>query len=289
MRRRLAFALSMLLATSAPGLARADSAAPEFRHADPSVRALAARTAGAKGRGQATPSLIELLEDPAPMVRREAARALGLLRARQAARPLAVVAQTDLDPLVRHIASEALRRIDPRGYVAMISAANPLLPRDRAAAGTPPSPRGRPAFLFALGLGVNARRPADTVAGELGLGLRWPWVETQLSLGFPDMTLFGQVRLNLPISPRVVPYVTGGAALVFNNRSKLLPGPSVAFALGAGLRARLPASFYLYLEALASYTVLEPTPAQDHASTPSFTLSGTRLRIPLFLGLGYEL
>ena len=75
------------------------------------VRATCVRALAMLGRAEAVPMLIKALKDRKPMVRWEAAQALGDLEAKSAIGPLVEAAHRDLDGHVRAAAVRALGRI----------------------------------------------------------------------------------------------------------------------------------------------------------------------------------
>lgn len=81
--------------------------------ADPLVRCTAAWTSGRCGARQSGPALITALQSGYAPLRREAARALGLLKVADAAEPLRALAN-DIDPSVREAARAAASRIATR-------------------------------------------------------------------------------------------------------------------------------------------------------------------------------
>jgi thiol-disulfide isomerase/thioredoxin len=81
--------------------------------ADPLVRCTAAWTSGRCGARQAGPALISALQHGHAPLRREAARALGLLKVADAAERLRALTN-DIDPLVRDAARAALQRAGTR-------------------------------------------------------------------------------------------------------------------------------------------------------------------------------
>ncbi len=81
--------------------------------ADPLVRCIAAWTSGRCGARQSGPALVTALKHGHAPLRREAARALGLLKVADATEPLRALAN-DIDPLVRDAARAALQRAGTR-------------------------------------------------------------------------------------------------------------------------------------------------------------------------------
>lgn len=257
---------------------------------DPSVRARAARQAGEQGLTEAGPRLRQLLADPHWQVRAESARALGRLNIVDAKRELMVRAQTDFSAQVRAAAAEAVRRLDPAGFASVLGTAD--LPPVRPAPARP-APRPAPperAVLTTLALVANVLRIDETVAGQAGVGLRWPHADVQLGLSFPALTLSGQVRWNILPRARLVPYLTAGAALAYNNTQSELGSAGSVFG-GAGLRAHLlprsrPGGFgrriYFYLEVLANRVLSQRRPANQTLEPRTFSL-------PVLAGVGAEL
>ncbi|MDZ4774945.1 MAG: HEAT repeat domain-containing protein [Planctomycetota bacterium] len=74
---------------------------PLLNDADPRVRATASWAAGVTGLSAGVEALTKNLEHGHAAVRRESARALGMLDAKAAAKKLALLAEHDIDPLVR--------------------------------------------------------------------------------------------------------------------------------------------------------------------------------------------
>ena len=186
--------------------------APDLRAADAAARAAAARQAGQANHQAAIPRLIELLRDEAWQVREAAARALGLLRARDGKRPLMVLAQTDGRREVRQAAAEAVRRIDPAGFVAVLATSDPppVIPATPAPEAPAPAPGAR--LLLAKAVAVNGLRFTDSVSGQLATGLRFRHVDLQLTLNYPSLALALQVRWSILPDSWVVPLLTAGAA-----------------------------------------------------------------------------
>jgi hypothetical protein len=268
--------------------------ASELSSSDAEVRARAARTAGAAD----APRLLELLADPHWKVRAAVARALGRLRHKPARRDLKVRAQTDTSAAVREAAAEAVRRIDPDGFISMLATSDkpPVRP-------APPPPREpddgppRHALLFSAGAGSNALSFTDALAGQAATGLRWRHADVQLTLSFPSLAAALQVRVNIvPWSP-VCPYVTGGGAIAYNNTVDLPPAGSL-FA-GGGVRVgplwrgaaagaasgRGGGGFggvYGYVEVLANWVMTQGRPAGVESELETFSL-------PVLLGVGVEL
>lgn len=81
--------------------------------ADPLVRCTAAWTCGRCGARQAGATLISALQSGYAPLRREAARALGLLKVAEAVEPLRAL-EHDIDPLVREAARKAAQRAGTR-------------------------------------------------------------------------------------------------------------------------------------------------------------------------------
>lgn len=275
--RRLA--ITLLLLCRVPTAHAADLDSP-----DPDVRARAARLAGDEQRHGAAPALRRLLRDESWKVREAAARALGLLRHRPARRELMVLAQTDFSARVRRAAAEAVKRMDPLGYASVLATS------DQPPVRRPPAPKNRPgpaaaahrAVLLGLGLGANALRAEHSLAGQAAAGLRWPHAELQLTLSFPALGLAGQVRWNILPRCRLVPYLTVGAAVAYNNTEPELSSAAAAF-VGGGLRlARLWRRFYVHAEVLASWVISQGRRAGPTVKPRSFAL-------PVLLGAGVEL
>jgi len=211
--------------------------------------------------------------------RAEAARTLGQLHAREALRPLQVLAQTDPDPLVREAAAAAVRRIDETEYAAKLASGEPP-PVQPSPTPVPRVAPARPRVLLAGGAVLNALRAGDSAAAQVGLGLRWRFGDVHWSLGFPALSLFGQLRVKLFDHARLVPYLTGGVAVAYNNGSGR--DPALALGAGGGLRVRLRGPLELYAEVLASVVVLgssPPVPGVEHRT----------LSLPVLGGLSLEL
>jgi hypothetical protein len=246
---------------------------------------LAPALALAQPRAERAPSaevarLLDRLHAERPGERAEAARALGGLRARDALRPLQVLAQTDQDPRVRAAAAEAVRRIDEVAYAAGLASGDP--PPVRPAPPAAPPSSTRPRVLLAGGATLNVLRPGDeaAAAAEVGVGLRWRFGDVQWSLGFPALSLFGQVRVKLCSLGRVVPYLSGGVTIAYNNGTGR--DPTVALGAGGGLRLRLHGPLELYAEALANVVVLDGAP-------PLPGVEDRKISLPVLAGLSLEL
>jgi hypothetical protein len=244
-------------------------------------RSRAARRAGESAAHQHEPRLIELLHDEEWSVRAEAARSLGLLRCHAAIRELMVLAQTDGSAEVRAAASGAVRRIDARRFVATLATADP--PPVHAAPPAPPPSDGtsRRAVLLAGGLALNVLRPGDAFGGFVAGGLRWRPVEVQLSLGFPAMSLLGQLRVDLLTRGWLIPYLTAGLVLSYNNGQDQLPSAAVVGGGGLRLGPWGPTRPYGYVEILASRVILQSARAAALVELRAFSL-------PVLAGFGLE-
>jgi len=261
-----------------PAAARAGG----FDSPDPGARARAAGRA-AEGEGEA---LRALLRDESWKVRAAAARALGRLRYQPARRELMVIAQTDFSARVRAAAAEAVKRMAPLAYAQNLATAD--LPPVRPAPPTTTAPAPSRAVLFGLAAAANALRVDESLAGQAAAGLRWRHADVQLTLSFPALAVAGQVRWN--ILPRfvLVPYLTAGAAVAYNNLAEA-PGPAASLFVGGGLRVG-PLSarstpwrrFYLYAELLPNWVVSQRRPAGVPVELRTFSL-------PLIVGAGAEL
>jgi hypothetical protein len=252
--------------------------AGDLDSADAEVRA---RAAGAAGAADAS-RLRELLGDRHWKVRAEAARTLGRLRHRPARRDLMVRAQTDTSSAVRAAAAEAVRRIDPEGFISALATADrpPVRPAPPAA----PAPPERPlhAVLLSAGAGSNALSFADAVAGQAAAGLRFRHADLQLTLSFPSLAAAFQLRWNIvPWSP-VCPYVTGGGAIAHNNT--LDTGPAASLFAGGGVRiGPFSKGIYGYAEVLANWVMTQRRPAGvEQGELETFSL-------PVLAGVGVEL
>lgn len=87
------------------------------------TRAMICRTLGEIGRPEARPALLASLEDPDPLIRSEAARALGRVAQPDDSVLLARVMAADTNPDCRLAAIEGLGQIkdpDPRAYVVLV-------------------------------------------------------------------------------------------------------------------------------------------------------------------------
>jgi len=244
-------------------------------------RALAARRAGEAKDSRATLLLLDYLHDEDAEVRRQAALSLGLLGAQAAVRDLAVAAQVDGDPRVRQAAAEAVRLIDQRSFLTMLATSDKA-PVEPAPVRPSPvdRPNSRPRVILAAGAVVNALRADESAAAQVGAGLRWPRADLQLSLGFPALSLLGQVRVGLLREGLLVPYLSAGLAVAYNNGSDCEAALSAA--IGGGLRLRLVPPLHLYLEALANWVLLQATPAGSLVEVRT-------LSVPVIAGLGLDL
>jgi hypothetical protein len=268
--------LSALLCSAGLALAEPTDLASQ----DTARRLQAARRAGEAGERQHAPRLIELLSDEEWSVRAAAARSLGLLRCEAAVRELMVLAQTDGSAEVRSAAARAVRQIDTRRYVAGLATSDP--PPVRRAPPTPPSTaRPRRAVLLAGGGALNALRPGDALAGFVAGGLRWRPVEAQLSLGFPALSLLGQLRVDLLTRSWLIPYLTAGLAVAYNNGQAALPAITVVGGGGLRLGPWGPTRPYGYVEILASRVVFQSVPAAARVELRTFAL-------PILAGFGLE-
>jgi hypothetical protein len=260
----------------------------DLRSRDPARRAAAARRMGEAGAAARVERLIDLLRDESSQVRAEAARALGRMRAAQAARALMVLAQTDESAEVREEAAAAVRQIDVQRFVRALATAD--LPPVRPA---PPAPvaapaRGRGVFVSG-GVTLNALRAADAVDGLAAGGLRWRFVEAQVGLGFPALVLVGQARVNVLPHPWFVPYLTLGFAISYNNSTERQPALSLL--AGGGLRVgpwaklgRAPRAlerFFGFIEVEASRVLVQTPPAGARVAERTLSL-------PIVLGVGAE-
>jgi hypothetical protein len=268
--RALLFLLLLLPAT----------AAAQLRSLDPAARERAARAAGERGDKAAIPALIELLRDEHAAVRLEAARSLGWLRARPALRDLQVLAQTDFDEPVRRAAAEAVSRIDSREFAAKLGTAD-LPPVRPAPPQTPSPPVFRRPLVVLSGSGLfNALRASDAGGAQVGVGLRWRFLDVHWSLGFPSLSLFWQLRVSLVETQRFVPYLTAGLAVAFNNGTDR--AGTLAAAGGLGARLRLYGPLHLFAEVLANVMLLDAEP-------PRPGLDRRSLSVPVIAGLSVEL
>jgi len=271
-----------LVVLTAPVLAYASDPVAGLESPDPELRARAAHTVGEQGLAAAGEQLHKLLSDNSWEVRAEAAWALGRLRYSPAKRDLMVRAQTDHSSAVRRAAADAVKQIDAQSYVSTLGTAD--LPPVRPTEMHSPkhSVRSRRAVLISAGAGSNALRFTDSVAGQAATGLRWPHGEAQLTLSFPALALSGQARWNiLPRSP-LVPYLTAGAAVAYNN-TRPEAGPAATLFAGGGLRVGpFWPRYYGYAEVLANWVMLQGRPAGEQVELKSFTL-------PVMVGVGAEL
>jgi len=262
---------------------------------DAAVRARAARQAAAQGEREAAERLLELLRDRDRRVRVAAADALAALQIQRATLPLKVLAQTDHEPVVRAAAARAVLRLDPKGYASTLATADlppvvpePKEPEEEALRST--TSRGR-AVLLGAGLAVDGMRADETLSGQVAAGLRWPHVDIQLTLNFPALALVGQVRLNLLASFWLVPYISVGAAIIYNNGDETPSGDAGALLAGGGVRLgpfgrQDPTAFasrlYGYAEVQISWVFHQPTP-------PNHVGELETLALPVVAGLGLEL
>jgi hypothetical protein len=208
----------------------------------PQERAAAARRAAAQGERSSIPRLVELLADDTWTVRLAAVRALHELDAREAKRDLMVLAATDSHPDVRAAAADAVRAMDPRGYVSVLATSDPppVQPappeQERGDAGMSAAEQPPHRMLLGAGLADNALRADETFSGTAAAGLRWRHADLQITLGFPSVTLAGQLRWNILPGAPVVPYLTAGLALAYNNGADDDRGPAASLLGGAGVR-----------------------------------------------------
>ena len=264
---------------------------------DANRRVEAVQQAAARGEREAADRLVELLRDPDRRVRAAAAEALAVLQIRRATRPLKVLAQVDLEAVVREAAARAVLRLDPRGYASTLATADPppVVPAPEEpeapdAAAQASSSRGRAVF-FGAAMALDGMRADETLSGQVAAGLRWPHVEIQLSLNFPALALVGQVRVNLLASFWLVPYVSVGAAVIYNNGDETPNGGAGALVAGGGLRlgpfgrpdpAAFASRLYGYAEVQISWVFHQPTPPNNVGELET-------LALPVVAGLGLEL
>lgn len=276
---RVVVALLLLLTATS---AYADADVAGLRHRDAVERARAASAVAARGLRETIPRLVTLLEDGSVAVRLAAVKALRRLRARSAAMRLLLKAQIDPDARVREAAAEAVLKIDPHSFAAKLGTADP--PPVAAPPLPPLRPRANYATIFTLGLAANALRIDESVAGAAGFGLRWGPIEAQLELGFPSMSLGLRLRWLLLRYPRFTPYLTGGAAVAFNNGSDVQE-QAIAVLGGAGLRYYIIPPIFVQAEVWASYAVHAPLAVPRRGE--SFDVQ--RFSLPIMLSAGLEL
>lgn len=258
-----------------------------LRDLNPAVRKAAANEAARTSNREAIPQLIALLGDQHADVRLAAVNALAALGAKSASRPMLVLAQSDRDAKVRQAAARAAKILDQRGFVAKLATADrPPVIRLKKAPESQRLWRVDRAVLVSSALAINARRADESLVGAVGAGLRWPRAEFQVNLTFPAVSLFGQVRLNLLKKIAVVPYLTWGFAIAFNNGEDRANGPSAAFFAGLGVRIQPAARFYFYTEAAANWVISQPAaPTLDSAVKPKAL---PKMTVPVIAGLGVE-
>lgn len=275
----LCIALVLMVSGAA---AQADDPLAGLESSDPAARARAARTAGDQGLAAAAEALQRLLSDAEWEVRAAAARALGRLRHVAAKRDLMVLAQTDPSTAVRRAAAEAVKQLDPQGFVSTLGTADLPPVRARPEPAEQPTVRSSRAVLLSVGGASNALRFTDSVAGLAATGLRWPHADVQLTLSFPSLALAAQGRWNiLPRSP-VVPYLTAGGAVAYNNTRSEVDSAASLF-VGGGVRVGpFWPRYYAYAEVLANWVLLQGRPAGEQVELKDFTL-------PVLVGVGAEL
>ena len=244
---------------------------------------------GEAGDASRVEQLIDLLRDESSQVRAEAARALGRMRAAQAVRDLMVLAQTDEQAEVREAAAAAVRQIDVQRFVRALATADLPPVRPAPAVGAEAPARGRGVFVLG-GVMFNALRAGEAIDGMAAGGLRWRYVEAQLGLGFPALALVGQARVNVLPHPWLVPYLTLGFAISYNNNTERLP--AVSLVAGGGLRVgpwgagpgRAPRAlerFFGFVEVVASRVLVQTPPAGARVEERTVSL-------PVMLGVGAE-
>jgi hypothetical protein len=271
--------------------AAAQAQGDDLRHPEAARRAAAARRMGEAGDASRIDQLIRLLRDESSLVRAEAARALGSMRAVDASRELMVLAQTDEHAAVRDAAAVAVRQIDVQRFVKSLATADPPPVREEPPPPLSPAParaRGRGVFVVGA-VALNALRANDALDGMAAGGLRWGYLEAQLGLGFPALVLVGQARVNLLPHPWLVPYLTLGFAISYNNNTERQP--AVSLVAGGGLRLgpwarpdRAPRAierFFGFVEVLASRVLVQSPPAAARAEERTVSL-------PVVLGVGAE-
>jgi hypothetical protein len=95
------------------------------------------------------------------------------------------------------------------------------------------------------------------------------------------VALLGQVRLNLLPDTWLVPYLSGGFAIAYNNGQDY--GPAAAVIAGGGLRfGPHRGRLYGFIEVLANRVLSQSRPAGYRVEQETFSL-------PVLAGLGLEL
>lgn len=246
---------------------------------------LALLSSGVTSRAQpAAASLRELvrrLRSANGPERLDAARALARTKSRDALRPLLICAQVDGEESVRQACAAAVRAIDQRAFASKLASADPPPVRKPI---YPLRPRARYATLLLLGLDLDATRAAESVGGSAAFGIRWGDVEAQLTLGFPAMSLALRARWLLIRYPRLTPYLSAGATVIYNEGDDRRR-EALALQAGAGVRFYFIPPIFVQIEALASWAAHAPLREAGVGSK----VASRRFALPIMFQAGLEL